>query len=103
MAVTRKIKTTDLQNAINNTLNDIYEPKQEGPAKQDLQPLEPLAKTVEPAKTSTPATTGNKKVLYNFKINESLLQDLRNYCERNYLTVTAGITKAINDMLKDGK
>lgn len=58
--------------------------------------------TVEPAKTSTPATS-DKKVLYNFKINESLLQDLRNYCESNYMTVTAGITKAINDMLKDGK
>lgn len=54
-------------------------------------------RTIEPAKNE------KKKVLYNFKINESLLQDLRNYCESNYMTVTAGITKAINEMLKGGK
>lgn len=102
MAVTRKIKPTDLQNAINNTLNDIYEPKQEGPAKQDLQPLEPLAKTVEPAKTSTPATAGNdKKTLCNFKVNENTLKAWKQFCLDHDTNLTDTIKRAMNYYIKN--
>ncbi len=66
--------------------------KTDGP-KQEQQPVEPA--------NSTPKS--NKKVLCNFKIEESLLQEVKQYCENNYMTLTAGIIKALREMIKEGR
>lgn len=73
--------------------------KTEGP-KQEQHPVEPAKDAAGPA-TSTPKS--NKKVLCNFKIEESLLQEVKQYCENNYMTLTAGIIKALREMIKEGR
>lgn len=74
--------------------------------KQEQQNIEPAATTEPTQKAATPATNtpkSNKKVLCNFKIEESLLQEVKQYCENNYMTLTAGIIKALREMIKEGR
>ena len=79
MAVTRKIKTNDLDNAINGLMQ-----KPETPAKTK----------------ATPAVTKEKKTSICFQMNESTKHALETYCENNEMTLTAGIKKAIREMLQ---
>ena len=78
MAVTRKIKTNDLDNAINGLMQ------------------KPETKT----KATAPAVTKEKKTSICFQMNESTKHALETYCENNEMTLTAGIKKAIREMLQ---
>ena len=77
MAVTRKIKTNDLDNAINGLMQ------------------KPDTKT-----KATPAAKKEKKTSVCFQMNESTKHALETYCENNEMTLTAGIKKAIREMLQ---
>ena len=75
MAVTRKIKTNDLDNAINGLM--------------------------QKPETKTKATAPKeKKTSICFQMNESTKHALETYCENNEMTLTAGIKKAIREMLQ---
>lgn len=78
MAVTRKIKTNDLDNAINGLMQ------------------KPETKT----KATAPAAKKEKKTAVCFQMNESTKHALETYCENNEMTLTAGIKKAIREMLQ---
>jgi len=78
MAVTRKIKTNDLDNAINGLMQ------------------KPETKT----KATTPAGKKEKKTSVCFQMNESTKHALETYCENNEMSLTAGIKKAIREMLQ---
>ena len=80
MAVTRKIKTNDLDNAINGLMQ-----KPETPAK---------------TKATAPAGKKEKKTAVCFQMNESTKNALEKYCAINDMTLTAGIKKAIREMLQ---
>jgi tRNA U34 2-thiouridine synthase MnmA/TrmU len=77
MAVTRKIKTNDLDNAINGLMQ----------------------KPETPAKTKATAPK-EKKTSICFQMNESTKHALETYCDNNEMTLTAGIKKAIREMLQ---
>lgn len=82
MAVTRKIKTNDLDNAINGLMQ-----KPETPAKP---------------KATAPAGKAekDKKISVCFQMNESTKNALESYCKNSDMTLTAGIKKAIREMLQ---
>ncbi len=48
-------------------------------------------------------TLSMRKVLFNFRINETLLSEMKQYCADNYMTLSAGMTKAIREMLRREK
>ena len=78
MAVTKKIKTNDLDNAINGLMQ------------------KPETKT----KATAPAGKKEKKISVCFQMNESTKNTLESYCKNNDMTLTAGIKKAIREMLQ---
>jgi len=78
MAVTKKIKTNDLDNAINGLMQ------------------KPETKT----KATAPAGKREKKTAVCFQMNESTKNALEKYCAINDMTLTAGIKKAIREMLQ---
>lgn len=83
MAVTRKIKSNDLDNAINNLLDNKETP----------------ATPTQPAQAGTPAGTKEEKIKITFFVNKSTKDLLQEYCKNNDMTLTAGIKKAIREML----
>lgn len=78
MAVTRKVKPNELNNAINNLMTE-----KERPA----------PKAAAPAKADT-------KTSICFQINTSTKKMLETYCANNEMSLTAGIKKAIREMLQ---
>ena len=90
MATTKKTEYKDDQTANNDFLNSI------------LGKREPATDRPE----TVPADTGSKandpeKVLVNFKMNREALERLRTYCKENDMTLTAGIKRAIRQMLEN--
>ena len=77
MAVTKKIKSNDLDNAING-----------------------LMKKPETKKATAPDGKKEKKTAVCFQMNESTKCALEKYCAINDMTLTAGIKKAIREMLQ---
>ncbi len=77
MAVTKKIKTNDLDNAINGLMQ------------------KPETKT-----KAAPGAKKEKKTSICFQMNESTKNALETYCANNEMTLTAGIKKAIREMLQ---
>jgi tRNA U34 2-thiouridine synthase MnmA/TrmU len=80
MAVTRKIKTNDLDNAINGL----------------MQKPETKTKATAPAGKAEK----DKKISVCFQMNESTKNALESYCKNSDMTLTAGIKKAIREMLQ---
>ena len=97
MAVTRKIKTSDLNAAIENTLNDVV-PR---PINELLEPAatETPRPTPKP-KAATPATS-DKKVLITAKVNETTLKAWKQFCLDHDTNLTAVIKSAMNHYIKD--
>ena len=97
MAVTRKIKTSDLNAAIENTLNDVV-PR---PINELLEPAatQPTTPTPTP-KAATPATN-DKKVLITAKVNETTLKAWKQFCLDHDTNLTAVIKSAMNHYIKD--
>jgi len=97
MAVTRKIKTSDLNAAIENTLNDVV-PR---PINELLEPAAtkptPKPKAAEPSQ----AAGDTKKVLITAKINESTLKAWKQFCLDYDITLTDAIKRAMTHYIKD--
>lgn len=98
MAVTRKIKTSDLNAAIENTLNDVV-PR---PINELLEPAaKPTPTTTPKAAAPAKAAGDTKKVLCNIKINESTLKAWKQFCLDSDITLTDAIKRAMTHYIKD--
>lgn len=101
MAATEKIKFTggDTETANNAFLQSIRKNAEiintKEPATGSGQTCPATAETGSVA-TDTAST---EKVLVNFKMNKANLDRLRAYCRENDMTLTAGIKRAIRQML----
>ena len=98
MAVTRKIKTSDLNTAIENTLNDVV-------PRPINELLEPATETPRPTPTTTPKAatraTSDNKTLITAKVNETTLKAWKQFCLDHDTNLTAVIKSAMNHYIKD--